>query len=97
MLVIFGDGSVFSELIMERSQRESWRSVQPAHMFRMGWKAASGSDFPITACKKEGWRGGDFSCSFVEVGRKEKGMKNGNKREIGRICFLPAPRGTVAR
>ena len=38
MLVIFGDGSVFSELIMERSQQESWRSEQAAHMFRTGWE-----------------------------------------------------------
>lgn len=76
MLVIFGDGSVFSELIMERSQRESWRSEQAAHMFRTGWEAASGSYFPIPAHEKEGredvspvllWRGGG----------KEKGMKNG--------------------
>lgn len=81
MLVIFGDGSVFSELMMERSQRESQRNVQPAHMFRMGWEAASGSDFPITACKKEGW-GGRRSLLFIcGAGRKRERNEEWKMRE----------------
>jgi len=86
VLVIFGEGSVFSELIMERSQRESWRSEQAAHMLRMGWEAASDSCFPIPAHKKEGRE----EVSLVLLWRgKEKGMKNGKSERIGNnLLFL---------